>query len=104
MCNCTSGMRHLAQARNPKSLSWLWIPGSLASLAPRNDEGGLMQTRLSKTLILPDGQISASPVQPPSQKYFCFQLTQITSLSAAIPAHTRGRFAIVTDVGLGVRW
>jgi hypothetical protein len=23
-----SGMRHLAQARNPYSLSWLWIPGS----------------------------------------------------------------------------
>src|SRR6266700_4083694 len=28
MCNCTSGMRRLAQARNPYSLSWLWIPGS----------------------------------------------------------------------------
>src|SRR6266404_5064574 len=33
-----SGMRHLAQARNPYSRSWLWIPGSLVSLAPRNDE------------------------------------------------------------------
>src|SRR6266404_5081894 len=30
-------MRLLAQARNPYSLSWLWIPGSLVSLAPRND-------------------------------------------------------------------
>src|SRR5258707_8921176 len=38
MCNCTSWMRHLARARNPYSRSWLWIPGSLASLAPRNDE------------------------------------------------------------------
>jgi len=28
------GMRHLAQARNPYSRSWLWIPGSLVSLAP----------------------------------------------------------------------
>src|SRR6266436_10268021 len=37
MCNCTSGMRHLAQTRNPYSRSWLWIPGSLVSLAPRND-------------------------------------------------------------------
>jgi hypothetical protein len=27
----------LAQARNPYSLRWLWIPDSLASLAPRND-------------------------------------------------------------------
>src|SRR3981081_1094714 len=32
-------MRLLARARNPYSLSWLWIPGSLALLAPRNDEG-----------------------------------------------------------------
>src|SRR5260370_4911023 len=30
-------MRHLAQARNPYSRSGLWIPGSLALLAPRND-------------------------------------------------------------------
>src|ERR1700730_2393306 len=30
-------MRFLAQARNPYSLSWLWIPGSFASLTPRND-------------------------------------------------------------------
>jgi hypothetical protein len=32
-----SGMRRLAQARNPYSPRWLWIPGSLAALAPRND-------------------------------------------------------------------
>jgi hypothetical protein len=38
MCNCTSWMRHLARARNPYSRWWLWIPGSLVSLAPRNDE------------------------------------------------------------------
>src|SRR5882724_9302398 len=31
-----SGLRHLAQARNPYSRSWLWIPGSLALLAPRS--------------------------------------------------------------------
>src|SRR5665647_1921946 len=31
-------MRHLARARNPYSRWWLWIPGSLVSLAPRNDE------------------------------------------------------------------
>src|ERR1700737_3373426 len=35
--SCHSGMRLLAQARNPYSRSWLWIPGSLVSLAPRND-------------------------------------------------------------------
>jgi hypothetical protein len=27
-----------AQARNPYSRSWLWIPGSFASLTPLNDE------------------------------------------------------------------
>src|ERR1700682_4213444 len=32
-----SGMRHLVQAPHPYSRSWLWIPGSLVSLAPRND-------------------------------------------------------------------
>jgi hypothetical protein len=31
-------------------------------------------------------------------------LAQITSLSSAIPAHTEGRFAIVTNVGQGMRW
>src|SRR6266478_317521 len=32
-------MRRKAQARNPYSRSWLWIPGSFASLTPRNDDG-----------------------------------------------------------------
>jgi len=40
-------------------------------------------------------------VQPLLQKYFHSLLTQITCLSFAIPAHTEGRFAIVTDVGAG---
>src|SRR6266403_3333234 len=31
-------MRLSAQARNPYSRSWLWIPGSLATLPPRNDD------------------------------------------------------------------
>src|SRR6267143_4827487 len=42
-------MRHLAQARNPYSRSWLWIPGSLASLAPRND-GNWFQTQHSQDM------------------------------------------------------
>ena len=41
------------------------------------------------------------PVQSPSQKYSGSLLTQITFTTLAIPAHTRGRFAIVTNVGLG---
>ena len=44
------------------------------------------------------------PVQSSLQKYFGSLLTQITCLSFAIPAHTEGRFAIVTDVGQGMRW
>jgi hypothetical protein len=40
-------------------------------------------------------------VQSPSQKYSRSLPTQITCISLAIPAHTEGRFAIVTDVGLG---
>jgi hypothetical protein len=52
-------------------------------------------------VILPDGQISVLPVQPFSQKYSGSLLTQITCISLAIPVHTEGRFAIVTNVGLG---
>jgi|GraSoi2013_115cm_1033766.scaffolds.fasta_scaffold148000_2 hypothetical protein len=48
---------------------------------------------------LPDGQISELAVQSLSQKYSCFHLTQITSISVAIPSHTEGRLAIVTDAG-----
>jgi hypothetical protein len=51
--------------------------------------------------LTPDGQIADTPVQPPSQKYFSSLLTQITCLFLAIPAHTKGRFAIVTNVGQG---
>jgi hypothetical protein len=48
--------------------------------------------RASHTVIVPDGQISDWPVQPPSQKYFGSLLSQITSTSFAIPAHTQGAF------------
>jgi hypothetical protein len=39
------------------------------------------------------------PVQSRLQKNFCFPETQITSISLAIPSHSEGRFAVVTDVG-----
>ena len=39
--------------------------------------------------------------QSPLRKYSRSLLTQITCISLAIPAHTKGRFAIVTDVGSG---
>ncbi len=53
---------------------------------------------------LPDGQITEMPVQPFSQKDFGVLFTQITSTSIVIPAYTEGRFAIVTNVGQGMRW
>ncbi len=40
-----------------------------------------------------------SPVQPCQQKYFCFLPTQIICLLLAVPALSKGRIAIVTDVG-----
>jgi len=39
------------------------------------------------------------PVQPSSQKYFHSLLTQITCISHAVPSHTEGRLAIVTNAG-----
>src|ERR1700687_4289815 len=44
------------------------------------------------------------PVQSHMQKYFSSPLTQITCISPAVPSHTEGRYAIVTDVGRGMRW
>jgi hypothetical protein len=53
-------------------------------------------------LILPDGQIADFPVQSSLQKYSCSLLTQITSISFAIPHPQEGRIAIVTDAGWDV--
>ena len=39
------------------------------------------------------------PVQSCLQKYFRSLLTQITCYIPAVPSHTEGRFAIVTNVG-----
>jgi hypothetical protein len=39
------------------------------------------------------------PVQPLAQKYFTSEFVQITFLSAAVPSHTEGRLAIVTNAG-----
>jgi hypothetical protein len=44
------------------------------------------------------------PVQCCLRKYSASRFTQIKSISPAIPSHTEGRFAIVTDVGSGMRW
>jgi hypothetical protein len=91
MCDCTSWMRHRprvypssaislsksatadldAQAWNPYSLSWLWIPGSRKS-APRNDgrisirdrsENGQRTTRLAQ-VICPSGGLLTGVSSP----------------------------------------
>jgi hypothetical protein len=56
---------------------------------------------------LPDEQINARvelAVQPSSQKYSAFAHPQISNTSLIVPLPFEGRFAIVTDVGRGMRW
>jgi hypothetical protein len=52
-----------------------------------------------KSTLLRMRKKSDLPVQPLSQKYFHSLLTQLTCISSAIPSHTEGRLAIVTDAG-----
>src|SRR5260370_26637789 len=59
---------------------------------------------LNRAPDLPDRLFGDFHVQPLSQKYSCSLLTQITSISAAIPRSKEGRIAIVTDVRHGMRW
>jgi hypothetical protein len=58
----------------------------------------------SSSFDLPDRLFGRRHVQLCFQKYLSFHLTQITGLSRAIPFPIEGRFAIVTDVGFGMRW
>jgi hypothetical protein len=58
----------------------------------------------SSLFDLPDRLFDGLHVQPRLQKYLSFHLTQITGLSRVIPYPIEGRFAIVTDVGFGMRW
>ena len=44
------------------------------------------------------------PVQSPLAKIFPFPFDPNHLITLAIPAHTEGRFAIVTDVGHGMWW
>jgi len=43
-------------------------------------------------------------VHPLSQKYFCFSEYTNQSITRPVPHPQEGRFAIVTDVGRGMRW
>jgi hypothetical protein len=44
------------------------------------------------------------PVQSSPKKYSASPIPQIKFISIAVPLHQEGRFAIVTDVGGGMRW
>src|SRR4029079_17715023 len=74
------------------------MDSGLALRAPRNDVGECGTTRLPA----PDGQIT---VQPSREKYFAFAVGQISATSSRHPVPLQeGRFAIVTNVGCGMRW
>src|SRR5882757_11476908 len=47
---------------------------------------------------------SLNPVQPLREKYFASPQTQITFKTPAVSFPQEGRFAVVTDVGSGMRW
>src|SRR5882672_647139 len=87
-----------ARARNPYSRSWLWIPGSFASLTPRND--GLasgFRVRVKSNLLKRINVIL--PVQSPLQKYSASPVGQIISTNSRHPTPPEGRIMIVTDAG-----
>jgi addiction module HigA family antidote len=50
-------------------------------------------------LICPDGRSGQFRVQCARQKYFAWRFGRNRFIDSAIPSHTEGRFAIVTDVG-----
>ncbi len=67
----------------------------------RGIQKGLLQRRL---LILPGRANQQSACPAPFVKIFPFPFDPNHFYIARTPAHTEGRFAIVTDVGLGMRW
>jgi hypothetical protein len=90
----------MAQARNPYSRSWLWIPGSRYA-RPGMTAEEKFSFRFSAIL----------PVQSSLEKYSRSRFNQIKSISLASHPH-EGRIAIVTDAGRdavdaaasGARW
>jgi hypothetical protein len=92
------------QACQPRVLKIRGMRSSLMcnSLACNNLGHGHIASRSGRVdLCRPKSDL---PVESLLQKYFRSLLTQITCISLAIPSRTEGRFAIVTDVGHGMRW
>jgi hypothetical protein len=44
------------------------------------------------------------PVQPSGEKYFASRIGRNSFIDPPIPRSQEGRFAVVTDVGRGMRW
>src|SRR5579872_2698809 len=81
----------------PSTCAARWIPGSLAWLAPRNDE-----FRLRQKSKFPNQINAESTVQSLSSKYFAFVVGQITGTSSRVPCPMRGalgRSSRVLDAG-----
>jgi hypothetical protein len=84
-----SGMRHLAQTRN----DGLIFIGDTSGTCSR-----------CRVVICPSGGLLRG-VSSPVCKNISLHPSGKSSLQIrAIPSHTEGRFAIVTDVGHGMRW
>jgi hypothetical protein len=58
----------------------------------------------SSTDDLPAELFGSFGVQPSPKKDFASPLGKISSMSAPVPHPQEGRFAIVTNVGGGMRW
>jgi len=69
------------------------------SLRSTHPTGFTLRATVDGSTDLPDGLFGDLAVQPSLQKYFGSRLTQITSISTAVPPHTEGRIAIVTSAG-----
>jgi hypothetical protein len=60
-------------------------------------------THPTSPVVYPTGK-SLNPVQPLREKYFASPQTQITFKILTVSFPQEGRFAVVTDVGSGMRW
>jgi hypothetical protein len=93
-------MINSAKSRVASLISWLRLFDGSKPAKRRS----IRATGLRANGELLNGINLICPVQTHFQKYFPSRRTQITSISLAIPSHTEGRIAIVTDVGGGMRW
>jgi hypothetical protein len=79
-----------------------WRPGAAEQREARCTASGTREEiAFGAASDLPVGRFLDRAVQPSLQKYFASVVGRNIFMSLAIPSHTEGRFAIVTDVGAG---